>query len=162
MSYGELTFPPVWTGINKQNGQFLKGHVPANKGKKWSDYMGKRAMKRAAKGWANLDKHRNKNGRSDVAGRCRKQVIAVTDDGRWYHFGYVGAAAQWLQDRLGIACNRENIGRCCRCNESKKVCKHDWRPGQSKGASRVNTDHKYMGIRFYFESDNVWTTKIRQ
>ena len=32
MSYGELTLPPVWTGINKQNGQFLKGHVPANKG----------------------------------------------------------------------------------------------------------------------------------
>jgi hypothetical protein len=27
----------VWTGINKQNGQFLKGHVPANKGKKWSE-----------------------------------------------------------------------------------------------------------------------------
>ena len=132
MSYGELTLPPVWTGINKQNGQFLKGHVPANKGKKWSDYMGKRAMKRAAKGWKNLDLHRNKNGRSDVAGR------------------------------LGIACNRENIGRCCRCNEAKKICKHDWRPGQQKGASRVNTDHKYMGIRFYFESDNVWTTKIRQ
>ena len=57
MSYGELTLPPVWTGINKQNGRFLKGHVPANKGKKWSDYMGKRAMKRAAKGWKNLDKH---------------------------------------------------------------------------------------------------------
>jgi hypothetical protein len=96
MSYGELTLPPVWTGINKQNGQFLKGHVPANKGKKWADYMGKRAMKRAAKGWKNLDLHRNKNGRSDVAGRCRKQVIAVMDDGPWYHFGYVGAAAQWL------------------------------------------------------------------
>jgi hypothetical protein len=24
----------------------------------------------------------------------------------------------------------------------------------------VNTDHRYKGIRFYFESDNVWTTKI--
>ena len=34
--------------------------------------------------------------------------------------------------------------------------------GQPKGASRVNTDHKYMGIRFYFESDNVWSTKIKQ
>ena len=32
MSYGELTLPPVWTGINKQTGRFLKGHVPANKG----------------------------------------------------------------------------------------------------------------------------------
>jgi hypothetical protein len=37
MSYGELTLPPVWTGINKQTGRFLKGHVPANKGKKWSE-----------------------------------------------------------------------------------------------------------------------------
>lgn len=27
---------------------------------------------------------------------------------------------------------------------------------------KVNTDHKYMGIRFYFESDNVWTTKIQR
>ena len=48
MSYGELTLSPVWTGINKQTGQFLKGHVPANKGKKWSDYMTKdERMKRA-------------------------------------------------------------------------------------------------------------------
>jgi hypothetical protein len=37
LSYGELTLPPVWTGINKQTGRFLKGHVPANKGKKWSE-----------------------------------------------------------------------------------------------------------------------------
>ena len=156
MSYGELYIAPVWTGVNKQTGRFLKGHVPANKGKKWSDYMGKRAMKRAAKGWKNLDLHRNKNGRPDTAGRFRKQVVAVMDDGSWLVFPYVGAAAEWLGN-----CNRENIGRCCRCNESKKVCKHDWRPNQPKGASRVNTDHKYMGIRWYFETDNVWTEKIK-
>lgn len=155
MSYGELTLPPVWTGINKQNGRFLKGHVPANKGKKWADYMGKRAMKRAAKGWANVISHRPKS-RPDTAGRCRKQVIAVMDDGRWFHFAYLGDAAKW------VGGSRENVGRCCRCNQEKKVCKHDWRPGQSKGSSRVNTDHKYMGIRFYFESDNVWTTKIQR
>jgi len=33
--------------------------------------------------------------------------------------------------------------------------------GKTKGASRVNTGHKYKGIRFYFESDNEWTTKIQ-
>ena len=156
MSYGELTLAPTWTGRNNVTGRFLKGHVPANKGKKWSDYMGKRAMKRAAKGWKNLDIHRNKNGRPDTAGRCRKQVIAVMDDGSWLLFPYIGIAAEW------VGGNRENVGRCCRCNQAKKVCKHDWRPGQSKGASHVNTDHKYMGIRFYFETDNVWTTKIKQ
>jgi hypothetical protein len=156
MSYGELTLPPVWTGINKQTGRYLKGHVPANKGKKWSDYMGKRAQKRCAKGWKNLDLHRNKNGRADNAGRCRKPVIAVMDDGRWLLFPYLGPAAEWIGGK------RENIGRCCRFNQAKKVCKRDWRPGQAKGASRVNTDHRYKGIRFYFESDNVWTTKIKQ
>lgn len=155
MSYGELTLPPVWTGINKQTGRFLKGNIPANKGKKWSEYMGKRAQKRAAKGWKNLDLHRNKNGRPATAGRRPKQVVAVMDDGSWLLFPYIGPAAEW------VGGSRENVGRCCRLNESKKVCKHDWRQGQPKGASRVNTDHKYMGIRFYFETDNVWTTKIR-
>lgn len=158
MGYGELTLPPLYDGRNKKTGRFMKGHVPATKGKKWSEYMSKRAMRRSMKGWANLDKYRR---RPDTAGRDRKQVIAVTDDGRWFHFSYLGAAAQWMQDVLGIACNRENIGRCCRFNQAKKVCKHDWRKGQTKGASRINTDHRYRGIRFYFESDNVWTTKIK-
>ena len=151
MSYGEISLPPIWTGRNNQTGRFLKGHVPANKGKKWNDYMGKRAMKRAARGWANLDKHRNKNGRPDTAGRCRKQVIAVMDDGKWFQFNYLGDAAKW------IGGSRCNVGRCCRCNQSKKVLKKPW--GHSSG--KVNTDHRYMGIRFYFESDNVWTTKIK-
>jgi hypothetical protein len=155
MSYGELILPSVWTGINKQTGRFLKGHVPANKGKKWSDYMGKRTQKRAMKGWKNLDLHRNKNGRPDTADRCRKQVIAVMDDGSWLLFPYIGPAAEW------VGGSRENVGRCCRMNQAKKVCKHDWRQGQPKGASRVNTDHRYKGIRFYFESDNIWTTKIK-
>ena len=155
MSYGELTLSPVWTGVSRTNGQFLKGHVPANKGKKWSDYMGKRAQKRAMKGWENLAKYRNINGRADTAGRSRKQVVAVLDDGSWLLFPYIGPAAEW------VGGSRENVGRCCRMNQSKKVCKHDWRQGQPKGASRVNTDHKYMGIRFYFEADNIWTTKIK-
>jgi hypothetical protein len=152
MSYGELTLPPIWTGRNNVTGRFLKGHVPANKGKKWTDYMGKRAMKRSAKGWANLDKHRNKNGRPDTAGRSRKEVIAVTDDGRWFHFGYVGAAAQWCGG------SRENVGRCCRSNQSKVILNDT----HGKPNGKVNTDHRYMGVRFYFESDNVWTTKINK
>lgn len=157
MGYGELYIEPIRTGINAVNGRFLKGHVPANKGKTWDEYMGKRAQKRCSKGWKNLDLHRNKNGRADTAGRCRKQVVAVFDDGRWLVFPYVGAAAEWLGD-----CNRENIGRCCRYNQSKKVCKHDWRPREPKGAGRVNTDHRYKGIRWYFESDSVWTQKIAE
>ena len=151
MSYGELTLPPVWTGINKQTGRFLKGHVPANKGKKWSDYMGKRAQKRAAKGWKNLIIHRPKT-RPDTAGRCRKQVIAVLDDGSWRVFSYLGSAAEW------VGGSRENVRRCCRMNQARKRLKKPW--GHQTG--KVNTDHKYMGIRWYFETDNVWTTKINE
>lgn len=154
--YGELHLPPMATKVNPKNGQFMKGHVPANKGKKWKDFMSKRGQRRARKGWANLEKYRPTY-RPDTAGRCRKKVVAVMDDGSWMVFSYLGAAAEWLGN-----CNRENIGRCCRYNESKKVCKHDWRPNQPKGASRVNTDHRYMGIRWYFEDDNTWTEKIKR
>ena len=156
MNYGELRLPPERKPYNPTNGQFLKGHEPANKGKPWSKWMTKRGQRKARKGWKNLELHRPKQ-RPDTAGRCRKQVIAVMDDGSWLLFPYLGAAAIWLGEG-----NRENIGRCCRCNASRKVCKHDWRPNQPKGASRVNTDHKYQGIRWYFESDSIWTTKIKE
>ena len=146
MSYGELTLPPVWTGINKQNGRFLKGHEPHNKGKKWSDYMGKRAMKRAMKGWQNVISHRPKM-RPDTAGRCRVPVVAVRDDGTWCVLPYVGAAGEWVG-----GC-RENVRRCCQCNRARHV---------NKKTGAVNTDHRYMGIRFYYESDSQWTEKIQR
>lgn len=152
MSYGELSLQPEWTGVNRVTGRFMKGHVPANKGKKWSEYMGKRAQKRAAKGWKNLDLHRNKNGRPDTAGRCRKPVIAVMDDGRWQYFSYVGAAASWCGG------SRENVARCCRLNQSLTLL-HDVR---GRLTDRTNTDHRYMGVRFYYESDNNWMKKIEK
>lgn len=80
----ELYLPPVLPDYNVKNGRFKKGHVPYNKGKKWSEYMTKRAQKRCAKGWKNLDKFRPAT-RSDVAGRSRRPIIAVTDDGKWIY-----------------------------------------------------------------------------
>ena len=151
MSYGELTLPPVRTGINKLNGRFVKGHIPANKGKSWSDYMSKRAQRRAMRGWANLDIHRNKNGRPDTAGRCRKKVVAVMDDGTWLVFPYLAPAAEW------IGGNRENVGRCCRQNEAKK----ELNKTNGMPTGRMNTDHRYKGVRFYFETDDIWLKKIK-
>lgn len=154
MSYGELYIPTDRVSRNLLTGRFMKGHVPANKGKKWDEYLPKRTQRRMRKGWKNLELYRPTE-RPDTAGRCRKGVIAVMDDGTWKMFTYLGAAAEWIG-----CCNRENIARCCRMNQSKKVCKHDWRQGQPKGASRINTDHRYKGIRWYFETDDIWTTKI--
>jgi hypothetical protein len=136
MSYGELHIELGWTGRNRVNGRFLKGHVPANKGKKWNEFMPKRSQKRSAKGWSNLDKNRV---RPATAGRPKKPVIALTDDGDFIYFPFVGAAAKWCG---GL---RENVARCCRQNETT-----------------ANTDHKYLGYRFYFEEGSVWLDKIKK
>ena len=156
MSYGELILPLEYKGRNLKTGRFMKGNVPANKGKKWDEYMGKRAQRRAKKGWKNLDKYRNKNGRADNAGRCRKVVIAVMDDGKWNVFPYLGAAAKW------VGGTRENVGRCCRDNQSKRKLSRPWGIRSGHKPEAVNTDHRYKGVRFYFESDNTWMEKINQ
>lgn len=154
MAYGELYIPADRPTHNPLNGQFLKGNVPHNKGKKWGEYMTKRTMKRAAKGWVNLDKYRPKS-RPENAERCGKKVIAVLDDGRFVFFQNITRAAEW------IGGNRENVRRCIQMNESGKVCKRDWRPNQKKGSGRVNTDHRYLGVRFYLEKGELWMTKIQ-
>ena len=143
-NYGELRFPNERRDHNPINGQFLKGHTPFNKGKKWSEYMKKRSMKRCAKGWKNLRKYQPKT-RPDICGRCRKAVIAVMDDGRWVWLPYIGAAGEW------IGGSRENVRRCCALNMKT----------ESDKRRKVNTDHKYRGVRFYYESDPKWTTKIK-
>ena len=147
-SYGDIKYDPSQglSHINRQNGQFLKGHVPFNKGKKWSEWMGKRKQRKCMKGWKNLDLYRHKK-RADVADRCRKAVIAILDDGRWKMYPYIGAAA------LELGGCRENVRRCCQCNERGKNPTKTWK--------RINTDHKYMGVRFYFENDETWLTKIQ-
>lgn len=49
----ELYIPQERAVCNAKTGQFLQGSTPHNKGSHWSDYMGKRAQKRAARGWQN-------------------------------------------------------------------------------------------------------------
>lgn len=152
MSY-ELYIPQETPRRNLVTGRFMKGHEPANKGRSWGEWMPKRSQRRCAKGWRNLNLYRS---RPDTAGRKRKKVVAVLDDGHWCVFSFIGAAAEWCDGR------RENVRRCCRLNQSRRVKQHDWAKGQPKGTSRVNTDHRYKGVRFYYESDDAWTTKIRQ
>lgn len=150
MSYGELTLPPEWNGLSDK-GRYLKGHIPHNKGKKWGDYLTKRAMKGSAKGWKNLEKYRHRE-RPDVFERFRKEVIAVADDGSFHYFSCLTAAAEW------VGGNRRSVGRCCSQNKKRAILK------DSRGnlTGKKNTDHKYMGYRFYYENDNLWTKKIKR
>lgn len=137
MSYGELRFGPIYTGRDRTTGRFLKGCVPANKGMTWDEFMPKRSQRRSAKGWKNLEKHRCKGGGPN-SGRPKKRVVAVMDSGKWVVFPSISAAGKWLGGRT------ENVGRCCRGN----------------ALYHANTDHRYMGIRFYFESNDIWIQKV--
>ena len=141
----ELYLPPVKPERNRRTGRFLPGHEPHNKGKKWEEYVPKKSQRRMRKGWKNLDKYRNCNGRPDTAGRSRKEVVAVRNNGKYRIFDFIGAAAQWLGG------SRENIGRCCRNNQERHV---------NQKTGKVNTDHQYKGIRWYFTSDPIWQEKI--
>ena len=150
----ELYIPPELPMINSRTGQFLKGHKPHNKGKSWDEWMSKRGRRNASKGWKNLQLYPARN-HSRLIEMKKRKLVAVTDEGKFRIFSCSPEAAEWLGSG-----NRENIGRCARKNASRKECKRDWRPGQPKGAELVNTDHKYMGIRWYFFDDPIWWDKV--
>lgn len=147
MAYGELSLPPLPKPpeYDPTNGRFLPGHKPHNKGKRWSEYVSKESQQSMSKGWANLRKHRPTT-RPDTSGRCRKAVIAVFDDGTWQEFPYSIPAAEY------VGGNRENIDRCCRYNQARHI---------NRKTGNINTDHRYKGIRFYFDDDPIWYSKIR-
>lgn len=144
MNY-ELHLPIERPTRNFKNGHFLKGHVPWNKGMKWDDFLSIDAQERCKKGLKNFDIYRPTK-RPDVSARCRRKVIAVMDDGRWCCFDHAGEAAKC------IGGFRENVARCCRLNQARG--KGIW--------GEINTDHKHKGVRWYYENDNIWTTKIKQ
>lgn len=155
----ELSLQPARPTRNKLTGRFLKGLTPHNKGKHWDDYLSEESQREIAKGWKNLNEHRSENGKK-YGGRNRKSVVAVTDDGKFHVFKDAYVAAEWLKRYTGESCNRENIGRCCRENASRRVKKHSWAPGMPKGTTTINTDHRYMGVKWYYESDTTWYAKI--
>ena len=140
MSGYELTLPPERPDRNLQTGRFMKGHVPANKGLKWSEYLGRRAQKRCAKGWINLELYGRKG--NPTAGRPKKPVVAIDEEGNFRVYSSVSATGR----HYGIS--KENIARCCRLN--------------SRGQHTGNTNHRYYGLRFYFEEDGTWTEKINR
>lgn len=152
MSAWELTLPPERPQRDPTTGRFLPGCTPFTKGKKWADYVdGRKQRKMRRIALENLAKHRPKK-RPDNAVRCRKPVIAVMDDGTWHWFGAMCLAAEW------VGGNQTNVRRCCRENRSGRILKGP----RGRPTGKVNTDHKYKGVRWYYESDNLWTTKIKQ
>ena len=87
---------------NYQNGRFLKGHIPFNRGKKWADYMDLRKARRIKRiGMKNL------KGRMDIGGWNKRPVVAITSEGKYFYFESATSASSLT----GL--NRRNITRCC-------------------------------------------------
>ena len=111
--------------------------------------------------WANAPKREPpKDGRTSTnTGQGHGQTPQGDVEGRslpsWImEHGNATHLSDLQQNRLGA--NRSNISRCCRDNQSRRKLKDTL----GRPSNKVNTDHKHMGIRFYFENDNIWTTKI--
>ena len=96
---------------NFQNGRFLKGHIPHNKGKKWFEWLDERKQSRIRRiGLKNL----KGKVRMDLGGWNAKKIVALREsDGKWWVFASATQAAQ----TTGL--NRRNITRCC-----QGKCKH--------------------------------------
>lgn len=88
---------------NFETGRFLKGHIPHNKGKKWSEWMDGRKAKKVLRIGA-----RNLKGRPDIGGWNARKIVAVREtDGKWWCFESAAKAA------LITGLIRRNITRCC-------------------------------------------------
>ena len=99
----ELYIPIERPQYNPINGQFLKGHVPHNKGKKWSDYMDMRKAKRILR----IAK-KNLKPRMDIGGWNKRAVIALDENGKllgWF------SSSKEAECKTGI-CSR-NINSVC-------------------------------------------------
>ena len=148
MSSYELNFTEIpQTDRNLKTGRFLKGMTPHNKGKKWSEWMDGRKLEKVLKqALKNLETARRLGHCGKAGGRNKKPIIAVLDNGEWLIFPESKSAAKWCG---GYRCN---INRCCRENERTTLTK----------GKKVNDNHKYLGVRWYFESDNKWMLKIKR
>jgi hypothetical protein len=136
MSAHELIFTERPTLQNKVTGHYMKGHIPFNKSRKWSEYMSKRSQRRCARGWANIDKFRNKGA---CAGWNKRAVVAITEDGVFvgrFESGMSAARASGAQPR--------NINLCCR-----KMRRH---AGKTIDGRR---------LRWFYENDDRWINEIR-
>ena len=76
---------------------------------------------------------------------------SITFKAEWLDF--IGAAGIW------VGGSRENVGRCCRENQANKLLKDT----HGRITENTNTDHRYKGVRFYFEDDReIWMPKFKK
>lgn len=99
----ELYIPIERLQYNPINGQFLKGHTPHNKGKKWKDYMDMRKARRIIRiAKKNLTPNLN------IGGWNKKAVVAIDEENNI--LGWFSSALD-AQRKTGIGAS--NIRKVC-------------------------------------------------
>lgn len=98
----ELYIPQERPTRNLVNGRFLKGHIPFNKGKKWSDYIDGRKKRKMLKKLS-----LGRKGNPSIAGHNARQVVALKDK----RLIAVYPSSNAAERKTGI-CSR-NIRSCC-------------------------------------------------
>jgi len=99
----ELYLPPPRLQYNPRNGQFLKGHITHNKGKKAKEYMSVEAIERMKKP---LEIGRLL-GNPNLPGANKIKIVGIKD-GNWCVF----ASSVDAENKLGI--QARNIRKCCK------------------------------------------------
>ena len=141
MSSYELTFSPERPNRNLKTGRFMPGAKPHNKGKRWDEYMSPRGQETAKIGWENL---KCEHKRSPLSGKTPTPIIAIVRE-RPVFFPTIEAAARRIE---GLP---QSVHRCAHDNRARTINRRN---------GSINTDHRYKGVRFYYESDEQWTEKI--
>jgi hypothetical protein len=101
----ELYIEPI--RINVINGQFRKGHIPWNKGKKWYEWMDGRKQKRVLK-YLEIGR---KLGNKQLAGNNKIEVIGIKNG---QLLSYKSATdAEKVFKFVGIKVNKRNINKVC-------------------------------------------------
>ena len=135
---GELYLGEDRPQRNAKTGRFLKGCTPYNKGKKWDECLSPESQEHCRRGWENLKTHRPKRHSPLAGNRPPREVIALNDEGQWRVLPSITKAAEWA------GCATNTVWRCCR-NNARHL---------------KNTDYKCKGFRFYYETDDIWLSKV--
>lgn len=84
--------------------------------------------------------------------RAPIKVVAVYDNGECEHFQTAQDAALRREEMGGGKTCINSILHCCRHNQLRKSLLH--------GPRTPSSEHRFSGVRYYFESDNIWRTKV--
>lgn len=90
---------------NPINGRFLKGHIPHNKGKKWSEWMDGRKQRKVRR-----IASQNIHGRPDIGGWNKRAVIMLDDEGNRAYFessAEAGRATGIIARNIRYVCDKK-------------------------------------------------------